>query len=1306
LKSTLLKLPSLASVLTGTALAFALSAGAQQAAPLITQRIDDTQLTILKANTPSLARAEYDKGAVSDSTPANRILLVLTRSKAQEQRLNTLMDSLHDKNSASYHKWLKPNEFGEDFGPALSDVETVKAWLQSKGFIINKVNAGRTLIDFSGSAGQLRSAFHTELHTYVHNGVTFHANSSDPRIPTALAPLVKGFAALNDVRPTPFMTSRGRAMYSPRTHRGTPLWTDNFCDQANNSGANCTVYLPTPADIATQYNVSPVYKGGNTGAGETIGIVSASNVDISNVQNYRTFFNLANPSNVPQVIVDGEDPGQLDGVAEEAYLDVEVSGALAPAAAVDLYVSADTLTTTGLYTALTRAVDDDVADVISVSYGYCEAFLGVSGNQFFYQTWQQAAAQGQSVFVATGDSGSAGCDSAENYSPAEFGLAVSGFASTPFNVAVGGTDFYYSQYAAGYGSDALNAQLAQYWGGGNTINPTSAGNLLSPIPEQPWNDMLGLDVLFVSGYGSATSGPSSDTSIAAGSGGPSSCATGSCTGYPKPSWQTGKGVLPDGTRDLPDVAFFASDGINLSAWPICVQAEDCTTYTTEGGSIGVTTVGGTSASSPAMAGIMALVDAAQKGRQGNPNYMLYALAAKYPNSFNDVTVGSNNVICYPGSTADCTQDANDSNSSLQLYPATVGYDMASGLGSVNVANLITNWATIKLDPTTTTLSLSSTTVTHGSPVMATALVSSGSGTPTGSVALVSTNVAPAQVAQGSINLTNGTGTSPVILPGGAYSLTANYSGDGTFGSSASSPVSVTVASEISHATLSVNALLPNYEGSYNVTPVTNGTVGVYGFIFVLDVSIAGVSGQGVPTGSVTFTDQANGTTLGTANLNSEGVAEIQTYAIMGGNHTIIATYSGDSSFNSSLSSSVSFSLTQGTTYLYSNDDSWAVPVYAGQPFLVPFLLGGGNHGVAPTGNVVVNFGSQTVTVPISPTVAYGQPFGTGTATFKNLAPGNYDLNLSYAGDANYAGTTADSGSISVVAAPTNLLPSTTTITSSTYNAGSNGTFTMTVTVAGNGTITPTGQVYFYSNGQLIAGFIPTISLQNGAATATMANSNLFTGVNPISASYLGDANYAASNSAQVPVTANEGDFSITTASPDLAISPGSAGTATIATASLTGLGGTVSLACATSSSSLLCSISPSSFTLATDGAQSLSKITINTQTTTTSTASIARAPINGSAGKWLAAGGLTLALFFLWIPVRRRKLLSAFAVLLLLAAFGLSASGCGSGSKTTTTPTQPTGPTTSNAAPGTYNVAVTASDGGVIHTLNLKVTVQ
>jgi subtilase family serine protease len=594
MKTDFRRLPFLRLLCAGAILVLSAGISEAQSVQQITRPIDDSQRITLKGNTHPLAQAQYDQGALDASAPAGHVLLVLKRSDTQESALKQMIADQHNPSSPSFHKWLKPGDFGKTYGVGDSDLEAVKAWLQSKGFSINKINAGKTVIDFSGTAGQVGSAFHTELHTYVRNGVTFHANSADPQIPVALAPVVKGLASLNDIKPKSFLESKGRVNFNSATHRGTPQWNIPTCASSPAPGAACTYYLPTPADIATQYSLTSVYKNGTTGAGETIGIISASNVDMSNVKNYRTYFNVGNPNNLPQTIVDGEDPGQNSAVVE-AYLDLEVSGALAPAATVNLYVSADTLTTTGLFTALVRAVDDDQADVLSLSYGTCEQELGLAGNQFFYYTWQQAAAQRQSVFVSSGDSGSAGCDSADFASRAVYGLAVSGFASTPYNVAVGGTDFYYSQYASGYGSSAVSSQLAQYWGTATT--DSQAASLKSPIPEQPWDDTLGLNLGYPTAY-----------SVAAGSGGPSSCATGvddpasgtydSCTaGYPKPSWQTGPGTYPDGTRDLPDVSLFAADGVNLSLWPICVETEDCTTYTNAAGATYLTGVGGTSASS-------------------------------------------------------------------------------------------------------------------------------------------------------------------------------------------------------------------------------------------------------------------------------------------------------------------------------------------------------------------------------------------------------------------------------------------------------------------------------------------------------------------------------------------------------------------------------------------------------------------------------------------------------------------------------------------------------------------------------------
>ena len=1185
------KAPILAALCAG-ALLTAGNATAQSL-PRITQPVDESQRVTLRGNTPRTALPKYDQGAVDSSAAANHVLLVLQRSSEKEAELKQLIEDQHNSSSPRFHQWLTPKQFGQKFGVEDSDVEAVKAWLQARGLVINKVNASKTVIDFSGTAAQVGSAFHTELHTYMRAGVSFHSNNKDPQIPAALAPVVKGLASLNDIKPISFMVSKGKASFNPATHLGTPLWNDPQCGASPPAGSVCISYVPTPADMATQYGLKSVYKNGLSGKGMTIGIISASNVDVSNVKNYRKFFKIGNDANLPEAIVDGEDPGQ-NGAAEEAYLDVEVSGAMAPSAKVDLYTSADTITTSGLATALVRAVDDNIADVVSLSYGTCEQELGTAGNQFFFYNWQQAAAQGQSVFVSSGDSGSAGCDDAQSPYPASNGLAVSGYASTPYNVAVGGTDFYYSQHAAGYGSKALDKQLAQYWGSKLTLGEDAS--LISPLPEQPWNDTLGLNILFPTG-----------TSIAAGSGGPSMCAlqvdnvadgTYTCTGgYPKPSWQVGKGVFADGVRDLPDVSLFAADGANQSYWPICIEAEDCTNYTSDSGSVYITGVGGTSASSPAMAGIMALIDQSQKGRQGNPNTVFYALAAQYPSAFNDVTVGSNNVICDPGS-PDCSPDPNDSYDSLHLWPAGKGYDMASGLGSVNAANMIANWSKVKSTSTTTTLGLSSSVVTHGEPVTASVTVSSAKGTPTGSVALVTTSSLPGQAGQGAITLNDGAASSTIFLPGGRYNVSAAYPGDGTFGASTSTPVAVDITPETSSTALSVDALVPNYEAGYNPTPITDGTTMPYGYILLLDATPAGKSGQGYATGHVTFTDGRN--TLGEATLNTGTVAEVETIKVGAGNHSIIAHYSGDGSFQPSNSAPLTFKITKGQTYTYSEDVSQVAPLYAGRTFSVPFLIGGGNLGIAPSGTATVTLNSKKVVVPLTSAVAEGEPFATGTATFPDLPAGNYTLNIEYPGDSNYLSSSAYPEPVTVL--PVSLLPSYIALRSSTINAGNNGTFTLTAHVnGGSGKPALTGGVDFFLNG-LLQNY-PAIPLVNGVATLTLTNYNLFTGVNHATALYTGDANYRNANSNSVTIQGNEGDFAVAFQDPTLIIPSGETANATLLLSSIEGLGGKVSLKCVPSSG-VTCGLSTTTVTLDPNGSQARIPMKVTHESGTTGSVTI------------------------------------------------------------------------------------------------------
>jgi subtilase family serine protease len=779
------------------------------ATPLVTQPIDESRLVKLHGSVHPLAQARYDRGIVPDSLPAERVLLLLSRPGDRETALQEFLSDVHRRGSTSYHQWLTPLQYGQRFGPADSDIQTAQSWLRAQGFNVARVTKSKQFVEFSGTAGELRKAFHTEIHQYDVDGETHYANASEISIPAALAPLVRGVSPLNNFRAKPQLQVLGPAAYSCAKHKTTPQWTI--------PNGNTNFYAVAPEDFATQYDLTPLYQAGVNGTGQTIGIINESNIDISLVNAYQQLFGLS--SNPTQVVIDGNDPG-TNGADVEAYLDVEVSGAVAPNATVNLYISNGSDFEDPVALSAIRAIEDNQASVLSVSFGNCEFYLGNTYNQFWSGLWEEAAAQGQTVFVSSGDSGSAGCDPGWLF-PAMEGLAVNGLASTPWNIAVGGTDFYYSDYASGAPS------AATLW---NQTNDSDLGSLKAPLPEQVWNDYLGLDAVNL--Y------PGNNGDIAAG-GGASSCAVQSssetCTsGYAKPSWQTGTGVPADGVRDLPDVSLFASNGANLSATPICAFEGECAPGANSESEIYL--VGGTSASSPAMAGIMALIN--QKyGRQGQANFTLYPLAQQKPSAFHDVTLGSNNVNCLQG-TRNCSLDTNgDGLYTLQEYPAGVGYDQASGLGSVDANVLVNNWNSVTFLPTATTLGLSSTKITHGTPITVTTSVApaSGSGTPTGGVAILTNSTLPTAQSQTVLTLSGGTASSSVdFFPGGYYDVFADYHGDGVFGTSTSSPVALTVTAENSN----INFFVINGQTQ---TAIHNGGTIQYNVPLSLSIQPSGVS---------------------------------------------------------------------------------------------------------------------------------------------------------------------------------------------------------------------------------------------------------------------------------------------------------------------------------------------------------------------------------------------------------------------------------------------------------------------------------
>jgi subtilase family serine protease len=748
---------------------------------LITQAVDETKLTTLSGNTHPLARPQYDQGAAPASLALDHMLLVLKRSPEQQAALETLLAQQQDRSSPNYHKWLTPEQFGEQFGPSDQDVQAVTAWLQSQGFQSAKVSNGRSVIDFSGDAGQVQNAFHATIHRYVMSDGTEHwANANDPQIPAALTPVVAGVNSLNNFPRKPMHHSFGvfrRSNADGKITRIKPQLT--FAGGCNGTGTNC--YAVGPADLATIYNIPST----TTGAGQTIAIVSDSDISLPDLTAFRSLFGL--PAATFNQIETGADPGMEFNInnsdEEEAALDAEWSGAVAPSATIDLVVSPTTNTTFGGDTSASYIINCQAAgpnctagavkaSILSYSYGNCELALGTAGNAFYSSLWSQAALEGITVLVASGDEGSAGCDDPNIDSPAQVGLAVTGEASTPYNVAVGGTDF----------NDFTVAQANTYWN--TTNNGTTQASAKGYIPETTYNDTCTNSILFApngvfpfSNFANGELACNSPTvqqylfiGPTGGSGGISNCTSNSTTststtlavsscsgGYPKPSWQTGPGVPNDGKRDLPDVSLFAGDSTIQNFYIVCesdLAAADagtglqaCSLASPFQDFVGE---GGTSVSTQVFAGIMALID--QKfGAQGNANPTLYALAAEQSASscnasapastcvFNDVTVGTNAMPCVKG-TPNCTVAfSNDTIGVLSGYNAGTGYDLATGLGSINVGNLLAkfgpNFSLFSANPAVTisspgasgTLSVTATSVNRFSGTVALAC----SGLPTG-----------------------------------------------------------------------------------------------------------------------------------------------------------------------------------------------------------------------------------------------------------------------------------------------------------------------------------------------------------------------------------------------------------------------------------------------------------------------------------------------------------------------------------------------------------------------------------------------
>ena len=768
------------------ALAFGAFLSAEAAEDRISARIEGSPSVLVNGPLHPKATPDSDRGPLAPSVKISGITINVRLSASQQTGLVRLLEEQRDPSSPSYQKWLSPEEFGDRFGLSLSDMDKVTTWLRSHGFTVDHVSRSMNWIAFSGTAAQVDRAFNTELHRFLVEGESHFANTRQPAIPAALRDVVGDIQGLHDFR-------LKHTRVNAKTLR--PDFT---------SGS--THYL-APGDMATIFNLASLYAAGFTGAGQNLVVAGQTDVSLSDIQTFRANFGLT-ATNLPKVILYGADPGTT-GDQMEADLDLEWTGAIARDANI-IYVNSSNVISSVQY-----AISQNLAPVISLSYGGCEPYQGTSMQSIA----QQANAQGITWLASSGDSGAAACDSGAT---ATYGLAVNVPASIPEVTGVGGSEF--------------NEGGGAYWG---ATNNATGGSALSYIPEMAWNDSISRDSLSATGGGKSIY-------------------------FAKPAWQTGAGVPADGARDVPDVSLPASpdhDGFLIyssgSQW----------------------VVGGTSVSTPAFAGIVSLLNQylLSKGTigkvgLGNINPTLYHLSAATTNVFHDITVGSNIVPCSAGSKG-CA------NGSLGYstgpgYDQATGLGSVDAYNMVTLWSSIPASVSTTSALTTSPSTLSSTASTT---LSATVKPATGTTAPTGTVTFTdgSSTLATVTLVASGASSTASVQVSGSSIPTGTSTVTAAYSGSSAFtGSNASTSVTVTAPAVATTTTVSASPASITTNGSTVITasvqPVSGTTLPAGSVTFLLSTRTLGtanlsrgsasltVSGSGLATGSNIITATYSG----------------------------------------------------------------------------------------------------------------------------------------------------------------------------------------------------------------------------------------------------------------------------------------------------------------------------------------------------------------------------------------------------------------------------------------------------------------
>ena len=608
---------------------------AQQATGRIVGAIDNSARTTIAGTQPPLARRAKDTGPVAPDMPLQGMTIVFSRSAAQDTDLQALIAAQQNPSSPLYHHWLTPDEFAARFGMADTDIAKVQAWLQEQGFSVDGVSRSKNRITFSGTAGQVQSAFGSELHYYTQNGKTHFAPSGDLSVPSALAPVVQDITNLSTFR------------LKPRFKR----------PKANFTSSQSSHTFLTPTDVATIYDIKAAYNAGFTGKGQSIAVVGQTSVSLTDTENFQNAAGLTIKDPTLVLVPGSGNAAEFQGDESESDLDLEYSGGMAPGATILFVYTGDSPNSNGVFDSIQYAIDNDIAPIISDSYGLCETALGQANYTSFNATLAQGAAQGQSIITPAGDNGSPDCEGVPPTTQ-QSALAVDFPASSQYVTAMGGSEFP-SANVCNLNCPTPNPFPSAYWQAANGTDVI--GSALQYIPEQAWNDDSPPD---------NTTNPPTPASLSAGGGGISAFTA-------RPSWQT---TLPAGSasfaamRLVPDISLSASPNnaayLYCSSDPSLPVTGSCSNGFRDVNSVNLTAAGGTSFEAPIFAGLVAVINEKEKVEQGPLNQTLYSLAANsttYKSAFHDITIGNNG--CSAAGSTVC------SGSAMTQYPAATGYDL-------------------------------------------------------------------------------------------------------------------------------------------------------------------------------------------------------------------------------------------------------------------------------------------------------------------------------------------------------------------------------------------------------------------------------------------------------------------------------------------------------------------------------------------------------------------------------------------------------------------------------------------------------